>query len=140
MPYDPAKPVEGTLCDAAEMRSQLQGLQDEIAAAGVTGAQIDNTNTAAPGNPATAFVTLTSGVLHFDFSIPAGQNGEVTQSQLSNDLVNCQNAAVKTVLLLTPANGNSAGTLSIAANTSYGPAEMQAVISKVVERINALRR
>jgi len=30
MPYDPTKPVEGTLCDAAEMRSQFNGLKDEI--------------------------------------------------------------------------------------------------------------
>jgi len=35
MPYDPTKPVEGTLCDAAEMRSQLTGLKDEIDALAV---------------------------------------------------------------------------------------------------------
>ena len=41
MPYDPTKPVEGTLCDAAEMRSQLEGLHDEIAAL-PTQAQLSN--------------------------------------------------------------------------------------------------
>ena len=41
MPFDPTKPVEGTLCDAVEMRSQLQGLHDEIAAL-PTQAQLSN--------------------------------------------------------------------------------------------------
>ena len=45
MPYDPAKPVEGTLIDAVEMRSQFTGLHDEIdalAADSVTQAQHAN--------------------------------------------------------------------------------------------------
>ena len=62
MPYDPSKPVEGTLCDAAEMRSQLQGLKDEIDAVPVvTAAQVDTTVTLAPGSMATATAQLVGG-------------------------------------------------------------------------------
>jgi len=141
MPFNPNLPQEGTLVDAVQMRAQLNGLHDEIAAVGsVTGAQVDSTNTGSPGSSASANVTLNGGVLHFDFTIPAGEPGEVTQAQLSNDLVNCQNAAVLTVLPMTSNNSNGVSTLSMTANTSYDSAEMQSVINKVDEQINALRR
>jgi len=141
MPYDPSLPVEGTLIDAAQMRSQLQGLHDEIAAAaGVTSAQVDNTNTGSPGTAATATVSLTGGVLHFDFSIPAGQNGEVTQSQLSNDLVNCQNAAVNTALPLTSNNSNGVGLLGMSISDPPTQGEVQNIANRLDELINALRR
>ena len=135
MPYDPTKPVEGTLCDAVEMRSQLSGLHELIPAA----AQVDTTSTGSPGSSAAVSVSLAGGVLHFSFEVPQGQQGptgEVSQSQLSNDLVNCQNAAVNTALPLTSANSNGVGTLSV----SSGDFAVQTLIDKVNELINALRR
>ena len=86
MSYDPTKPVEGTLCDAAEMRSQLEGLHDEIAAV-----------PAGPPGP----------------QGPPGPPGEVTQAQLSNDLSNTQNATMLATLPLTSANTNAVPLLSI---------------------------
>jgi hypothetical protein len=97
MPFDPAKPVEGTLCDAAEMRAQLTGLKDLIDA------------------------------------LP-------TQAQLSNDLVNCQNAAVSTALPLTSNNSNLVSPLTLVADGSYDPGQIQTVMDKIDELINALRR
>jgi len=64
----------------------------------------------------------------------------VTQSQHANDLVNTQNAAVNTVLPMTSANTNGVALLGITANTSYDPAEMQIIINKLDEFINAARR
>ena len=136
MAFDPALPKEGTECDAAEMRAQLTGLKSLMDAGAVTAAQTQNTGTLSPGTPATADVALNAGTLTFTFGIPAGAPGEVTQAQLSNDLVNSQNAAVLTTLPLTSANSNGVGTLSV----SSGDFAVQTLIDKVNELINALRR
>src|SRR5688572_2311365 len=97
MAYDSTKPVEGTLCDAAEMRSQFTGLKDEIDA------------------------------------LP-------TQAQLSNDLVNTQNATVLTVLPQTSANSNGVGLLGISISDPPTQSEVQNIVSRLDDLINALRR
>ena len=75
-------------------------------------------------------------MLHLTFDVPQGLTGEVSQSQLSNDLVNTQNAAVNTVLPLTLANSNGVSPLGV----SSGDFTVQTVIDKINELINALRR
>ena len=135
MPYQPSLPVDHSEIIAAELRSQFAGLHELIPSA----AQVDSTTTGSPGSSAGASVSLSAGVLHFAFEVPQGApgpTGEVSQSQLSNDLVNTQNAAVLTVLPLTSANSNGVGTLSV----SSGDFTVQTLIDKVNELINALRR
>ena len=143
MPFDPAKPAAGSPNSSAEMRGQLTGLKSLIdAVPSVTGAQVDTTNTGPPGSSAGVSVSLSGGVLHFNFDVPQGVDGlqgpagEVTQSQLSNDLVNTQNAAVNTALGLSSANTNGVGLISI----TSGDFAVQTLIDKVNELINALRR
>ena len=140
MPFDPLKPADLSPLSAAEMRSQLTALHDAITALpAVTQAGVDNTTTGSPGSSAAASVSLSGGVLHFNFDVPQGQQGptgEVSQSQLSNDLVNSQNAAVLTTLPLTSANSNGVGTLGV----SSGDFTVQTLIDKLNELINALRR
>ena len=140
MSYDPSKPEDGSVIVAAELRGQFSGLHDEISAVpAVTGAVVDGVTTLAAGNLATVTVSLTTGVLHFTFALPegvAGPPGEVTQAQLSNDLVNTQNAAVLTVLPLTSANTNNIQPLSI----TSGDFVVQALIEKVNEMLLGLRR
>ena len=145
MPFDPTQPANGSALDAAVVRAQLTSLQAEIAAsAGVNGAQVDSTNTGAPGSSATAGVNLNAGVLHFDFTLPAGQNGEVTQSQLSNDLVNTENAAVNTatstILPQTSNNSNGVGLLGMSISDPPTQGEVQNICNRLDELINALRR
>lgn len=140
MAFDPALPANGSLIAAAELRSQFTGLKTLIDAGAVTGAQTQNTTTLTPGSPATASVTLAGGVLTFTFGIPEGQPGEVTQAQLSNDLVNCQNAAVNTALPLTSSNSNAVNLLGQSASVSYDALQIQAILDKIDELINALRR
>jgi len=101
MAYDPSLPVEGTLIDAAQMRSQLQGLHNEID-------------------------TLATN--------------SVTQAQHANDLINTENAAVLTALPQTSANSNGVATLSLNAEPAYEQNQMQSVIEKLDELIEALRR
>jgi hypothetical protein len=140
MPFDPAKPVEGTLCDAAEMRSQFTGLKAIVDAATVTLAQVGSTATLSPGQPATADVILSNGTLIFTFGIPAGVPGEVTQAQLSNDLVNMSNYTMNQVLPLTSNNSNGVQTL----DTSFGDppitADLETLRAKLNELILGLRR
>lgn len=147
MAFDPTKPADGSLIAAAEMRSQLQGLHDEIvASAGVTGAQVDSTVTLSPGSPATAAAQLIGGVLHFDFAIPVGNDGstgapgEVTQAQLANDLANTANAVTLTILPQTSANSNGVSNFGQTASGSYDQLQIDALMQKVDELINALRR
>ncbi len=76
MPFDPAKPATDSPLSSAEMRDQLNGLNQNIAAA-----------------------------------LAASSN-----------------------------NSNGVGTLSQGANGGYDPSQMQAVLDKIDELINALRR
>ena len=140
MPFNPNLPANGGPIVAAELRSQFTGLDDKITAVPVvTGAIVDTTNTGSPGSSAAASVSLAAGVLHFAFDVPQGQQGptgEVSQSQLSNDLVNCQNAAVNTAMSVSSANSNG---VSLAGVTS-GDFAVQTLIDKMNEFITAARR
>ena len=76
MPFDPSIPIENTEIDAAQMRSQLNGLKALIdAITTLTNAQIDATNTLPPGNPANVTLTTNGNTLHFTFDIPTGDQG-----------------------------------------------------------------
>ena len=58
------------------MRGQFQGLKALIdAIPSITNAQVDSITTLNPGDPATAGVSITGGVLHFTFGIPQGVEG-----------------------------------------------------------------
>jgi hypothetical protein len=140
MPFDPTKPAGGSPNSSAEMRAQLTGLKSLIDAATVTLAQVGSTSTLTPGQPATADVILSNGTLIFTFGIPTGQPGEVTQAQLSNDLVNMSNYTMNQVLPLTSANSNAVQTL----DTSFGDppitADLETLRAKLNELILGLRR
>ena len=132
MPYDPAKPANGSPLSSAEMRGQLTSLKaliDAILTLNV--AQVDATNTLPPGSPASVSLQVTGSTLHFTFDIPqgeAGPMGEVTLAQLD------------TAILGTSNNTNNVSTLNQTADSSYNPGQMQDVLNKLDEFINAARR
>ena len=147
MPFDPTAPHDNSIVEADELRDQfnaLKALLDAVPA--VTGAQVDSTNTGPPGSSAGVSVSLSGGVLHFNFDVPQGVDGqqgptgEVSQSQLSNDLVNTQNAAVQTTLPLTSSNTNGVSLLGMTVSKPPTQAEMQTIANKLDELINAARR
>ena len=147
MPFDPAKPADLSPLSSAEMRSQLTALDDKITALPVvTAAQVDTTTTGSPGSAAAASVSLSAGTLHFNFDVPQGAEGqqgpagEVTQSQLSNDLGNTQNAAVSTALGLSSANSNGVPLLSLTPAPNYDPQQFQELVNAYNDLVNALRR
>jgi len=76
MPFDPTKPAFRSPDSSAEMRAQLNGLNDKIdAIPSITGAVVDSVTTLGPGQPATVTASLIGTVLHLSLAIPEGQPG-----------------------------------------------------------------
>ena len=86
--FDPALPADHSPLVAAEMRGQLNGLKDLIAAipagppgqngsdgTSVSGAVMDGVNTLNPGDAAQASVSWDGANVRFTFGIPRGQDG-----------------------------------------------------------------
>ena len=145
MSFDPDLPANGSPLDSAQMRAQLNALKALIDALNsLNNAQVDETNTLPPGNPATATVVIAGQTLHLTFGIPQGEigpqgpegqvgpPGEVTVSQM--------NAADEAILQQTSANTNSVGQLGMTADSSYQQWQFQAMIDKLDEFIGAARR
>ena len=132
MPFDPNLPANNSPGSSAQMRAQLTSLKDLIdAVPTVTSAQVDAVNTLPAGDPATVAASVSGGVLHLSFGIPEGQSGppgEVTQATLD--------AAIST----TSNNSNVVFMLGEMAEGIYNQTQMQNVINKLDELINALRR
>jgi hypothetical protein len=132
MPYDPNLPQAGTEIDAVQMRAQLNGLKSIIdAVPTITSAVVDAVTTLPAGDPATVAASVMADVLHLTFGIPQGQSGlpgEVTLADM--------NAAIAT----TSSNSNAVVNLNELAEGTYNQTQMQNLINKVDELINALRR
>ena len=132
MPYDPNLPQAGTEIDAVQMRSQLNGLKSIIdAVPTITSAVVDAVTTLPAGDPATVAASVMADVLHLTFGIPQGQSGlpgEVTLADM--------NAAIAT----TSSNSNAVTNFNELAEGTYNQTQMQNLINKVDELINALRR
>ena len=142
MAYDPDWPPHEAELTSAAFRVQFTGLHALLPAS----AAVLQVLTGPPGTPASATAVLTGGALHFTFTLPEGAPGapgppgEVTQAQLSNDLVNTQNAAVLTVLPLTSNNTNAVGTEPGSISDPPTQAEVTALRDKLNDLILALRR
>jgi hypothetical protein len=134
--FNPALPEDGALVVAEVLRDQFNGLADMIAAVPtISSAQVDGVTTLPAGDPAAVDASVTSGVLHLTFGIPEGQSGppgEVTQEELDNAIIGA--------LSQTSNNSNGVASLSEAADSSYNMNQMQTVMAKLDELINALRR
>ena len=138
MSFDPSRPHDASLVDAAELRSQFTGLKALMdALPTVTGAAVDSVTI---GSGTSVNVSLVTGVLHFDFILQPGPPGEVTQAQLSNDLSNTANQAMLNTLPQTSANSNAVALLSGTISNPPTQAEMQAHQDKINELISTLRR
>ena len=143
--FDPALPEDGALVVAEVLRDQFNGLAAMIAAVPtISSAQVDGVTTLPPVDPATVSVQVVGGVLYLTFGIPQGIQGqvgqdgpqgppgEVTQEALDNAIIGA--------LSQTSNNSNGVAMLSESADTSYNQPQMQDLINKVDELINALRR
>jgi len=76
MAFNPLLPLDGSLMEAPEMRSQFNGLKTLIDnVPGITAAVVDSVTTLGPGEPATVTVSITGTVLHFSLALPRGADG-----------------------------------------------------------------
>jgi len=92
---------------------------------------VDGVTTLPAGDPANVSLSVTGNTLHFTFDIPQGQSGppgEVTQAQLDSAIAG------------TSSNTNGVSTLSQSADSNYNQTQMQDVLNKLDEFINAARR
>jgi hypothetical protein len=137
MPYDPDPPLENTEIDAAQMRSQLQGLKeliDLIATGTISVVFIDSITVVGPFDPPAASVSLVGTELYFTFAIPRGIDGangapgEVTNAALA--------AEIAGVVAGSSANSNGVGTL----DTPFADPDDEALRGKLNELLAALRR
>lgn len=132
--FDPALPATGSALESAVMRSQLTSLKALIdALLTVTAAQVDATATLPPGSPATVSVTVEGNTLHFSFGIPQGQPGdpgppgEVTEAQLAAGLETRAHQV------------SSVDSLNLTPEAEYSPAQLEEVVTKLNEALNALK-
>ena len=154
MPFDPTKPAVGTPITSAEMRAQLNALNDKIDAipAGPPGPQgdpgaegpqgppfadavVDAVNTLEPGEPASVDVSFDGTNVHFTIAIPRGADGapgEVSAEQLDT--------AVADVTANSSSNANGIGLLGVTVSDPPTQAEMQTIADTLDELIGALRR
>ncbi|MFO1440727.1 MAG: hypothetical protein U1F81_20590 [Verrucomicrobiaceae bacterium] len=154
MPYDPSFPQENTPIDAAPMREQLNALKALIDAvpAGPAGPEGPEGPAGAQGPEGPAGPEGPQGAQGPEGPMgpsggppgpegpagpqgptgPQGPPGEVTQTDLSN--------AVQDMLGQSSANSNGVGTLAIAISDPPTQSEVQQIVSKIDELINALRR
>ena len=156
MPFDPNIPLANSPNSSAQMRGQFNGLKDLIdAIQTITAAQIDAVNTLPPGNPAAVTLTVAGGTLHFTFDIPQGANGAdgINGSNGSDGSQGLQgdpgpqgpmgeisNMDLQNAIAGTSSNSNGVSTLDFIPSDPPSQMEMQQVIDKVNELINALRR
>jgi hypothetical protein len=132
MPFDPTLPANNSSGSSAQMRAQLTGLKTLIdAVPTITSAAVDAVNTLPPGDPAAVSVSVVGGVLHLTFGIPQGQSGLPGEVSLAD-----MNAAIAT----TSSNSNAVTNFNELAEGTYNQTQMQNLINKVDELINALRR
>ena len=144
MPFDPAKPSNGSPNSSAEMRAQLTALKADIDAipAGPAGppgpegpafsnVQIGSVITGMPGTGAAVSVTVNGSIVELSFTIPAGDAGpmgEVSSATLATQIAGtARDPIMVTDLMLAPSDPPT-------------QADLLAVIAKVNELITALRR
>ena len=142
MPFDPNIPAANAELTSAMFRGQFTGLKELIDnMSGITSAVVDAVNTLPPGTPAAVSMNVIGSELHFTFNIPqgnegptgaTGQPGEVSQSDL--------NAGLLTNLSQCSNNSNNVAALGLTLDATYDQNQVQMIVSKLDELINALRR
>lgn len=145
MPFDPTKPANNSDVSSQELRNQLNGLKALIDAipdgapgpAGPEGPafsniQIGGVTTVDPGTSASASVSVFGNNVELSFSIPKGETGGVSSSDVSN--------AISNEISGTARNPNSVSMLSMSVSSPPTQAELEAVIAKLNELIGSLVR
>ena len=101
---------------------------------------VDSVTTLDPGNPATVGVSFDGSNVRFTFGIPRGNDGSTGSAGSQGPPGEISQAQLDTAISGTSANTNAVSQLGQGADGSYNQSQMQDLINKVDELINALRR
>jgi hypothetical protein len=143
--FDPTKPADHSPLESAEMRAQLNALNDKIDAVpagpegppGPAGPQGDTGPTGGQGEPGPSGPPgETGGVGPQGPAGPQGEPGEVTAAQLTDGM----NTATANALAFSAANTNAVPLLNMTVSDPPTQVEMQAIANKLDEYILASRR
>lgn len=145
MAFDPTKPQNGDDIDAVEIRNQLNGLKSLIDAipagpAGPVGPvgpafasiQIGGVTTVDPGTAAAVSVSVFENNVELSFSIPKGETGGVSSSDVTNAIANEISGTAR--------NPNTVSMLGMSVSNPPTQGELEAVIAKINELIGSLIR
>jgi hypothetical protein len=103
-------------------------------------AVVDGVTTLDPGQQATVQTSFDGSNVRFTFAIPRGSDGTNGSDGSQGPPGDISQAQLDSAISGTSANTNSVGTLGQGADGSYNQSQMQDLINKVDELINALRR
>jgi hypothetical protein len=103
-------------------------------------AVVDGVTTLDPGQQATVQTSFDGSNVRFTFAIPRGSDGTNGSDGSQGPPGEISQAQLDSAISGTSANTNSVGTLGQGADGSYNQSQMQDLINKVDELINALRR
>jgi hypothetical protein len=101
---------------------------------------VDGVTTLDPGQQATVQTSFDGSNVRFTFAIPRGSDGTNGSDGSQGPPGEISQAQLDSAISGTSANTNSVGTLGQGADGSYNQSQMQDLINKVDELINALRR
>ena len=138
MPFDPSLPAPNSPLESQVIRDQLQALFVLIQnIASVSSAVVDSVTTLPAGSTAQVNASVSGGVLHLAFGIPVGDPG-APGPQGDPGPVNFGDLAA--AIQTTSTNSNQVATLNQQADGYYNFSQLQQVMDKLDELINALRR
>jgi hypothetical protein len=100
-------------------------------------AVVDSVNTLDPWESATVDASFDGSTVHLTFGIPRGYDGPSGSDGMPGEV---SSADLNNAIAGTSANTNSVSTLGYTADPDYNAGQMQDLMSKMDELINALRR
>ena len=101
---------------------------------------VDSVTTLDPGNPATVGVSFDGSNVRFTFAIPRGNDGSNGSDGSQGPPGEISQAQLDSAISGTSANTNGVSTLGQSADGSYNQQQIQDLMNKMDELINALRR
>ena len=110
---------------------------DGASAAPITTFIIDAVNMLPPEDPPSANATFDGGAVHLVFNLPRGLTGA---DGIQGPPGEVTNAALAAAINGTSSNSNAVDLIPFTANGTYDVYQQEAIINKINELINALRR
>ena len=136
----PAEPAQATVSfDGTQLHFTFaipRGI-DGASAAPITTFIIDAVNMLPPDDPPSANATFDGGAVHLVFNLPRGLTGS---DGIQGPPGEVTNAALAAAINGTSSNSNAVDLIPFTANGTYDVYQQEAIINKLNELINALRR